>query len=130
MNILIELKGIAAETVLGLFEYEHTRKTSVLIDLALMVDCDINKTAVGDIDGTVDYDRIKEQVIKAVTDKNFSLIEEMAVVVLNYLKTVDRVLGCVVKVTKKYALLGVKDVSVTVVHNIEKYEQLSMTFTK
>lgn len=71
------IKGLALRTIIGTNANERQEKQDVLIDIALWAD--LKKAMQTDkIEETIDYKRLKKNIIKFVENSSFYLIETLA----------------------------------------------------
>jgi dihydroneopterin aldolase len=71
------ITGIAATTVIGVYEHERHIRQSLVIDLE--IGCDIKQAGQTDsLDFALDYDRIAHHALEFVERSNYFLIEAVA----------------------------------------------------
>ncbi len=74
---IIFLGGLKIETIIGIYDWERTKKQTVILDLELAHD--IQKAAqTDDITDTLDYYAISQRIIEFVEASEFFLVEKLA----------------------------------------------------
>jgi len=73
----IFIKGLTIQTIIGIYDWERTTKQRVIIDLEMSGD--ISKAAnTEDINNTLDYKKLSDELKKSIENSSFQLIEAMA----------------------------------------------------
>lgn len=75
--MIIKIKGLKAEAIIGVYDWEKTQRRPLIIDVELEID---GKKAIesDNVADTVDYDLISKKVIAETAASNFNLIEKLA----------------------------------------------------
>lgn len=74
----IIIAGLKTNAIIGVYEYEKTKKQPIELDITLLTD--LSKSACSDdIDDTLDYANITQQVIAWIDQTKFQLMEKLAV---------------------------------------------------
>ena len=107
----IELRGIAAEALVGVFEHERHAKRPVFVDLGLT--CDLGAAAASDrLEDTVDYFALTQRVRERCGASSYRLIEALAGDIAATCLANPRVLAVTVTVHKPGAVDGVGGIAV------------------
>jgi 7,8-dihydroneopterin aldolase/epimerase/oxygenase len=110
---VVMLRGIAAETLVGVRPRERLRKRTILVDLELTVD--LADAARSDrLVDTVDYSSLTRRVRELCAGSSFLLIEALAARVAELCLEEPRVAVVTVTLHKPDAVAGVADVAVRV----------------
>lgn len=73
----IILRDLAVQAVIGTFTHERTHKQNLIINLEL--GCDLAKAGATDnLEDTVDYFKLEENIVQMVSTSHFFLIERLA----------------------------------------------------
>ena len=110
--MIIKIKGLRLRTVLGIYEWEKEIKQDVILNLHIEFD----GTKVGqsnDIDDTIDYKKLKQELMSFVEKNQFLLLEKMAVDILLFILKNDKILRATIEIDKLGALKYCDSVSVT-----------------
>ena len=109
----IVIEGLQVETVIGVYEWEKTIRQQLVLDLWLGTD--ICPAAAGDdIDQTLDYARICEQVTEFVSGGQFELVETVAERVANLILESHPCPWLRLKVSKPSAVATARNVGVVI----------------
>jgi dihydroneopterin aldolase len=77
MTDIVYIRGLQAEAVIGVYDWERTIRQTLVLDLELA--CDNRAAAATDaIEDAVDYDAISGRILAYVGDSEFQLIETLA----------------------------------------------------
>ena len=109
----IFLRGLAIDCVIGFIDWERRIKQTVVIDLALPVDC--RAAAVRDqVEDTLDYKKVAKRVIAFVEASEFQLVETLAERIAQLILAEFAVEWVRVAVNKPGAIRGSRDVGVAI----------------
>ena len=73
----IFLRGLTAECIIGLIDWERRVKQTIVVDLELPVDC--RRASISDaVADTVDYKRVAKRVLAYIETSEFKLVETLA----------------------------------------------------
>jgi len=112
MTLRVHVDDLRLQAIIGINGDERVVKQEVLISLEF--DYDATAAIASDrIEHTVDYKKIKQQVITLVEGSSFFLLEKLVGEVLNLLLGVDRILWAKVRIDKPTALSFARTVGVT-----------------
>ncbi|WP_420428759.1 dihydroneopterin aldolase [Algiphilus sp.] len=107
----IMLRGIAAEAIVGVYDFERHRTRPVPIDLTLW--CDLAAAATtDDVAETIDYDGVTQTVHQICATLQPALIETLAGTIAARLLEDARIRAVTVTVHKPGAVAGVDDIAV------------------
>ncbi len=109
----IYIRDLALRCIIGIYPEERDKKQDVLINITM--DTDFTRAAeTDDIEATVDYKDIKQQVVSFVEKSSLNLIETMAERIAEICLKEDRVQQVTVCVDKPSALRFSRSVAVEV----------------
>jgi len=113
MRATIKIKNLALRTIIGFNEWERNKKQDVVINVEM--EFEAKKAVESDnIKDSVDYKKIKNEIIAGVEASNFKLLETLADYVLKIIMDHPQVLAAKVEVDKPHSLRFTKSVSVVV----------------
>ena len=105
---LIRISGIEASASIGIHEFEQTARQRLLVSVTLMA----TPAAHGDdLAGVLDYDFVREGVLKRVAAKHYNLQEALCADILDLCLIRKGVLGAVVQTDKPDVYPGVSGVA-------------------
>jgi FolB domain-containing protein len=109
---LIRISGIEASASIGIHEFEQTARQRLLVSVTLMA-APAAPTAQGgdDLAGVLDYDFVREGVLKRVAAKHYNLQEALCADILDLCLIRKGVLGAVVQTDKPDVYPGVSGVA-------------------
>lgn len=77
----IFIEGLQVQSLIGVYDWERTSKTRLIVDLELAVD--LQTAAVSDnVEHTVDYGKVAELVEQVAARSEFQLLEALANAIL------------------------------------------------
>lgn len=107
----IRITDLSLRAIIGIFDWERTRKQKVLINIEISFDA--SKAAKSDkVKDTIDYKTITKKIIKHVEASKYFLIEKMADQVLKIVLDDPKVKTAKVRIDKPGALRFARSVSV------------------
>jgi len=107
----IQLTGIAAHGIVGVYDFERHAPRPLPIDLTLW--CDLNAAAASDdVAQTIDYDHIAATVHAVCAELQPDLIETIAGTIADRVLADQRISAVTVTVHKPGAVAGVEDIAV------------------
>ncbi len=110
---IIYLKDLRIETIIGIYDWERRTKQTVILDIEMGTD--IKKAAGSDnIDDTVNYKAVAKRILSYVGESQFELVETLAERVSEILLQEFNVPWCRLRLNKKGAVRGVRDVGVII----------------
>ncbi len=116
----IFLTALSVECVVGIWEWERRVKQTVIIDLEMAAD--IRKAASTDhIDDTVDYKKVSKRLLAFVGDSQFQLVETLTERIAQLIVTEFGVTWVKVRLNKRGALRGARDVGIEIERRREDY---------
>lgn len=119
------IRELTIETVIGSYDWEREIKQPVVFDLEMA--CDVKRAAATDsVDDGLDYEAICERVTTFVEDSECQLIETLAERVAELIIDEFEVPWLRVRVNRRGALRGAKEVMV----NIERGERAPVQSSK
>ena len=113
MRATIKIKNLALRTVIGFKEWERKKKQDVVLNVEM--EFEAKKAVESDsVEDSLDYKKIKNDIIAGVEASSFSLLESLADHVLKIIMDHSQVLAAKVEVDKPHSLRFAKSVSVVV----------------
>lgn len=110
----IHIRGLRCRCIVGIFPEERTKTQDVEINLTLFAD--LRSACRSDcIEDTIDYKRVKDDVVALVERSSFMLIERLAEAVADVCLAQSRVRRVQVTVDKPGALRFAQSVAVEIV---------------
>ncbi|MBN4050472.1 dihydroneopterin aldolase [Gammaproteobacteria bacterium AH-315-M22] len=110
---IIYLNELKIETVIGIWDWERKIKQEIVIDLEM--GADIARAAKTDhINDTLNYKAVAKRLIEYVGDSEFQLVETLAERVAGIVRDEFDVPWVKVKVNKRGAIRGARDVGVLI----------------
>ena len=112
MTLRVHVEDLQLQAIIGINGDERVTKQEVLINLEF--DYDAEAAIASDrIEHTVDYKKIKQQVIALVEGSRFFLLERLTAAVLDLLLGTERVIWAKVRIDKPTALSSARTVGIT-----------------
>ena len=109
----IFLSALNVECIVGIWEWERRVKQNVVIDVELATD--IRRAAATDrIEDTVDYKKLSKRLLSFVGDSQFHLVETLTERIAELIVTEFRVPWVRVRLNKKGAIRGARDVGIEI----------------
>ena len=109
--MIIRIKNLRARTIIGINEWEREQKQEIIINMEISFDGS-KAVETDDIDNTVNYKRIKRQVLEAAESADFFLLEKLADHILQIVMEDQKIQKAVVEIDKPHALRFADSVSV------------------
>jgi len=110
---IIYLHGIKIECVIGLWEWERRIRQTITIDLDMATD--VARAAASDaLQDMLDYKAVSKRVQAFVGESSFQLVETLAERIAALLREEFEIPWCRVKINKKGAVRGARDVGVVI----------------
>jgi len=115
---IIFLRGLAIETIIGIYDWERETLQTVVLDLEMA--WDIAPAAASDsIADALDYKAVSKRVIKFVEESSFFLVETLAERVARLLLDEFSVPWVRLTLNKKGAIRGASDVGVLIERGVK-----------
>lgn len=112
----IHIRDLSTRCIIGIYEEERTKKQDVIFNIVLHAD--LSKPGTSDqIEDTVDYKTIKENILAMAEASSYNLIERLADHVAEICLTDPRIARAEVTVDKPGALRFARSVAVTLVRD-------------
>lgn len=109
----IFLHGLKAKTLIGVYEWERQQPQILLLDLDIGTDF-LQAAQSDDVADTIHYAQVAEEIISALADQSFLLLEALAEYVAQFILTRYQALSVKVKVVKPGILASVAQVGVMI----------------
>ena len=109
--MIITIKNLLLRTIIGLNEWERTKKQDVLLNLNISV-ADEKACITDNINDSLDYKKLTKKIIQDVESVDFFLIEKLAGFVMDIIFKNDKVIYASVEVGKPHALRFSESVSI------------------
>jgi len=108
----IKIKDLKLRTILGVEEWERNTRQDIIINICFTFDgCKAAQS--DDLNDTVDYKTMKQNIIKLVENSTFFLVEKLAAEVLKICMSDAMVQKATVEIDKPHALRFADSVSVS-----------------
>lgn len=109
----IFVQGLEVECVIGVWEWERQIKQRLIIDLEMA--WDISRAAASDqLEDTLSYKDVAKQVSAYVIETRANLVERLAEGIATLLIDEFQVVWCKVRINKRGAVTGARDVGVQI----------------
>ena len=110
---IVYLNDLRIDTVVGIYDWERRTRQTVILDIEMGTN--IRKAAQSDdIEHTIDYKAVSKRLFAFVGGSEFRLVESLAENVAGILVNEFHVPWCRVRLNKKGAVRGVRDVGVII----------------
>ena len=110
---IVYLNDLRVETIIGIYDWERRTKQTVILDIEMGTD--ISKAAATDnIEDTLDYKAVAKRLLAYIGESEFELVETLTENVAEMLLKEFHVPWCRVRLNKKGAVRGVRDVGVII----------------
>jgi dihydroneopterin aldolase len=120
----IFIRELTIDCVVGIWDWERRVTQKVVIDLEMATD--IRKAAASDhIDDTIDYKRVSKRLIAFVSESQFQLVETLTERIAQLIVTEFGVSWVKVRLNKRGALRGARDVGIEIERRREDYSPAS-----
>ena len=108
---IIYIRDLRIEAVVGIYEWERRIKQTVILDIDMGTN--IRRAAQSDdIRDTLDYKAVSKRLMAHVGATEFGLVETLAESITDILLTEFKVPWCRLRLNKRGALRGVRDVGI------------------
>ncbi|MBD3392951.1 MAG: dihydroneopterin aldolase [Chitinivibrionales bacterium] len=107
----IRIKDLALRTIIGANQWERKKRQDIVVNVSMTFD-PAKAARTDNLRDTLDYKRIKRDVITLVENSRYRLIEALAGKILNTVMKHNLVLEATVRVDKPHALRFAESVSV------------------
>lgn len=115
---IIFLGGLKIDTIIGIYDWERETRQTVILDIEMAHD--IKKAAAtDDIEDTLDYKAVSQQVISFVEQSEFFLVEKLAEEINNMIRKEFNVPWVKLTLNKKGAISGASDVGIIIERGIK-----------
>jgi dihydroneopterin aldolase len=116
----IFLSQLSVECIVGIWEWERRVKQTVIIDVELAAD--IRRAAATDsIEDTIDYKRVSKRLLAFVGDSQYQLVETLTEQIARVIVTEFGVSWVKVRLNKRGAIRGARDVGIEIERRAEDY---------
>lgn len=110
---IVYLNDLRVDTVIGIYDWERRTRQTVILDIEM--GADISKAAETDtIDNTLDYKAVAKRLFAYIGESEFRLVETLAERIAEILLEEFHVPWCRIRLNKKGAVRGVRDVGVII----------------
>jgi len=110
---IVYLNDLRVDTVIGIYDWERRTRQTVIFDIEMGTD--ISRAAETDtIEHTLDYKAVAKRLFTFVGQSEFRLVETLAEQVAKILLEEFQVPWCRIRLNKKGAVRGVRDVGVII----------------
>ena len=109
--MIIRIKNLRLRTIIGINDWERNETQDVVLNVEIVFDG--NPVAeTGHIDDTIDYKKIKKQIIAQVENSRFYLLDKLASHILGIVMEKKKVISATIEIDKPQALRFADSVSV------------------
>lgn len=120
----IFLSALSIECIVGIWEWERRVKQTVIVDVEMAAD--IRRAAATDaIDDTVDYKKVSKRLQTFIGESQFQLVETLTERIAQTVVTEFGVSWVKVRLNKKGAIRGARDVGIEIERRAEDYSGLT-----
>lgn len=110
---IIYISDLRIDTVIGIYDWERRTTQTIILDIEMGTD--IKKAAATDtIENTLDYKAVTKRLISFVKESEFQLVETLAEKITEILLEEFAIPWCRLKLNKKGAVRGVRDVGIII----------------
>ena len=109
--MIIRIKNLRLRTIIGINDWERNETQDVVLNVEIVFDGS-HVAETGHIDDTVDYKKIKKEIIAKVEQSKFYLLDKLASHVLGIVMEDEKVIRATVEIDKPQALRFADSVSV------------------
>lgn len=110
---IVYLNDLRIETVIGIYDWERRTRQTVILDIEM--GADISEAARTDnIENTLDYKAVAKRLFAFIESSEFKLVETLAEKVAEIILVEFKVPWCRIRLNKKGAVRGVRDVGVII----------------
>jgi len=121
----IFLTALSVECIVGIWDWERRVKQTVIVDVEMAAD--IRKAAATDhIDDTIDYKRVSKRLLQFVGDSQYQLVETLTEQIARVIVTEFGVSWVKVRLNKRGAIRGARDVGIEIERRAEDYADLTI----
>lgn len=110
--MIIKIKNLKLETILGIYDHEQDVKRPIIINATIFTNAEEARFS-NEIQDTIDYDIIVKQIKSYVASKNFQLIEKMNQEILDLIMRDKRISKCILEIDKVGVVADVESFSIT-----------------
>lgn len=107
----LDIKALSVNTRIGIHAWEQRISQRLLLDISIPTDFSL---CAEELNNTIDYDKLCQQITSYVESNSFKLIETVANTVAELIKKEWNVTSVTVSVSKSHAVKNAGDVRVTV----------------
>ena len=108
--MIIRIKNLRLRTIIGINDWERNETQDVVLNVEIAFDGS-RVAETGHIEDTVDYKKIKKQIIQQVEHSKFYLLDKLASQVLGIVMENEKVIRATVEIDKPQALRFADSVS-------------------
>jgi len=110
---IVYLNDLRVDTIIGVYDWERRTRQTIILDIEMGTD--IRRAAETDsIEHTLDYKAVAKRLFVYIGDSQFELVETLAERVASLLLEEFKVPWCRIRLNKKGAVRGVRDVGVII----------------
>src|SRR5688500_6525151 len=121
----IFLTALNVECIVGIWDWERRVKQTVIIDVEMAAD--IRRAAATDsIEDTIDYKRVSNRLLQFVGESQYQLVETLTENIGRVIVTEFGVSWVKVRLNKRGAIRGARDVGIEIERRAEDYADLAI----
>lgn len=106
----LTLHEISVQCSIGLHDHERQKKQTVLIDVQIRLDAD-QEPAADTVDDTLDYDQVRDAVVRIATARHYDLQETLARCLFDEIRAMQDVMAVSIQTQKPEAYDNCRTVS-------------------
>lgn len=121
----IFLTALNVECIVGIWDWERRVKQTVIIDVEMAAE--IRRAAATDrIEDTIDYKRVAKRLLQFVGESQYQLVETLTENIGRVIVTEFGVSWVKVRLNKRGAIRGARDVGIEIERRAEDYADLAI----
>ena len=110
---IVYLNDLRVDTVIGIYDWERRTKQTIILDIEMGTDI-IKAAETDSIEDALDYKAVAKRLFSYIGDSEFNLVETLAERVAGIITEEFGVKWCRIRLNKKGAVRGVRDVGVII----------------
>jgi 7,8-dihydroneopterin aldolase/epimerase/oxygenase len=110
---IVYLNDLRIKTIIGIYDWERRTKQIVILDIEMGADI-LKASQTDSIENTLDYKAVAKRLFAFIGESEFQLVETLAENVASILINEFNVPWCKIRLNKKGAVRGVRDVGVII----------------
>lgn len=116
---IVYLNDLRVNTIIGIYDWERRTKQTIILDIEMGTDIR-NAAKTDSIEDALDYKAVAKRLFTYIGESEFNLVETLAEKVGEIITNEFDVQWCRIRLNKKGAVRGVRDVGVIIERGIRK----------